>query len=324
VRLLVCGGAGYIGSHMCKMLAEHGHEVSVFDDLSSGHTAAVRWGKLYQGDLNDPARLREVFDVVRPEGVLQFAAKIVVPESVSNPAMYYRANVVGSLNLIDEARTHPGCVVVFSSTAAIFGVPVTPKVGEDHPRNPINPYGKTKLMVENILADYWSAYQLASVSFRYFNAAGADPSGEIGEAHDPETHLIPNVLEAALGKKPELQIFGEDYDSKDGTCVRDYIHVNDLCLAHLQGLEYMRSKPGCYAFNLGNGNGFTNKEVLDTAAQVTGKKIPFRMGPRRPGDAPVLVADSREVRKVLNWNPRFPRLEDIVGTAWRWHGQRRF
>jgi UDP-glucose 4-epimerase len=309
---------------MCKMLADHGHDVAVFDDLSTGHLEAVRWGTLYRGDLADPIRLAQVFEEFRPEGVLQFAARIVVSESVSNPALYYRTNVLGSLNLIEQVRRYPGCALVFSSTAAIFGEPQTPTIGEEHPKNPINPYGRSKLIVEALLADYWSAYRMPSVSFRYFNAAGADPSGEIGEAHSPETHLIPNVLESVLGRGGSIQVFGQDYSTRDGTCVRDYVHVNDLCRAHLQGLELMRSRPGRYAFNLGNGSGFTVKEVLDASAQVVGGKVQFLFAPRRAGDPPTLIADSGEARRVLNWQPACPRLEEIIESAWRWHRARKY
>jgi len=324
VRLLVSGGAGYIGSHMCKMLAEHGHEVAVFDDLSSGYLQAVQWGKLYRGDLADPVRIAEVFAEFKPEGVLQFAAKIVVPESVAEPALYYATNFRGSLNLVDEVRRHPGCMLVFSSTAAIFGQPQSEKIAEDHPQAPINPYGRTKLMVEHLLADYWKAYGMPSVSFRYFNAAGADASGLIGEAHRPETHIIPNVLESALGRSATVSVFGTDYPTRDGTCVRDYIHVNDLCEAHMRGLDLMRRAPGCYAFNLGNGSGFTVQEVLDASSKVIGRKVDYRVGERRAGDAALLVADSAKARKELGWTPAHPGLHEILESAWRWHRDRKF
>ncbi len=308
---------------MCKMLAEHGHQVSVLDDLSTGHLEAVRWGKLHRGDLVDAARVSEVFREVRPEAVMHFAAKAVVPESVVHPELYYRTNVIGTLNVLDQVRQIPGCLFVFSSTCAIFGSAQTPKIGETHPINPINSYGRSKRMVEVVLADYWPAYRLPSVSLRYFNAAGADPAGEIGESHTPETHLIPNVLEAAAGRKPQLRVYGNDYPTHDGTCVRDYVHINDLCRAHMLGLQLMQRDPGCHAFNLGSGSGFSVQQVLEAASNVIGRKMEFELAERRPGDPASLVADSALAHKVLDWEPAFT-LDAIIESAWRWHQARKF
>jgi UDP-glucose 4-epimerase len=324
MNLLVTGGAGYIGSHMSKHLAERGHRVAVIDDLSTGHVQAVRWGELYRGDVGDGAFLDHVFEEFQPEGVLHFAAQSIVAESVRDPALYYRTNVAGSLSLIERVRKTPGCVFVLSSTAAIFGRPQSERIDETHPCAPINAYGRSKLMVENILAEYWAAYRLPSVSLRYFNAAGADASGMIGEAHEPETHLIPRILEAALGRAEPVRVFGADYDTRDGTCIRDYIHVDDLCQAHLAGLDYVRAHPGCHAFNLGNGRGFTVREVLATAARVIGRKLDFEIDSRRPGDPATLVADAARAQKILDWQPAHPELETIIESAWRWHRSRRF
>jgi UDP-glucose 4-epimerase len=324
VKILVTGGAGYIGSHMCKMLAEAGHQPFVFDNLSTGHAEAVQWGSHLSGDLVDAERVREVFDEVRPDGVIHFAAKSLVGESVAQPGLYYRNNVSGALNVVEQVRHRPGCAFVLSSTCAIFGAAQKPTIDETHPINPINPYGSSKRMVEVQLADFWSAYRMPSMALRYFNAAGADPSGVIGESHHPETHLIPNLLEAALGRGGRLQVLGTDYPTADGTCIRDYVHVNDLCRAHLQGLELMQREPGCYAFNLGIGRGFSVQQVIDSAASVIGRAVDFERAPRRSGDPPQLVADSTRAQQALGWQPQYTTLESIIETAWRWHRDRRF
>jgi len=324
MRLLVCGGAGYIGAHMCKMLAEAGHQVAVIDDLSTGHPAAVQWGRFYQGNIGDPVLLDTVFEEFRPEAVFHFAARSIVADSLRDPAGYYQNNVSATLNLIKHILTIPSCLLIFSSTAAIYGVPQTSRVTEQHATVPINPYGRSKLMVESLLSDYWLAYQLPSMSFRYFNAAGADASGLIGEAHQPETHLIPLALEATLGRGQGLRVFGADYPTPDGTCIRDYIHVNDLCSAHLAGLHYLRAHPGEYHFNLGNGAGFSVREVLSTVAEVTGRKIEHSYVERRIGDPPRLVADAGLAATTLGWTPSTPGLSSIVESAWKWHQQRRF
>lgn len=321
-RLLVCGGAGYIGSHMCKLLSEHGYHVAVVDNLSTGHKEAVRWGQLYEGDIGDSAFLSRVFADVQPEGVLHFAAKSIVSESVSHPALYYQNNVSASLNLFEQVRRIPGCPLIFSSTAAIFGVPRSERINEAHPKDPINAYGRSKLAVEQALQDYWAAYGMPSMAFRYFNAAGADPSAVIGEAHEPETHLIPKVFQSILGDPVPLKIFGDDYETPDGTCVRDYVHVNDLCMARLLGLRFLRLHRGAHAFNLGNGAGFSVREVLKTAERITGTAVRHELTDRRPGDPSHLVADSSAARETLGWEPQHIGLEDIMRTAWTWHRNR--
>jgi UDP-glucose 4-epimerase len=324
MRLLVCGGAGYIGSHMCKLLAESGHEVTVLDNLSTGHREAAQWGTLHVGDISDAPFLAEVFSRSRPDGVLHFAAKSLVAESVAKPSDYWFNNVVATLNLLEHVRQTPGCVFVFSSTASIFGNPRSATIDESHPRDPINAYGRSKLAIELVLQDYWQAYRLPSVSFRYFNAAGADASGRIGELHQPETHLIPRILESMLGRAETLKVFGDDYDTSDGTCVRDYVHVTDLCQAHLLGLEYLHRDPGAHFFNLGNGAGFSVREVLSVAQQVIGRPVPHAIAARRPGDPARLVAHADKARRVLGWNPQQAALDAIIESAWRWHSDRKF
>jgi len=319
MHVLICGGAGYIGSHMVKLLAEEGYSVTIFDNLSTGHREAVKWGTLVQGDLLDTDALDVLFKSNQFDAVMHFSAKSLVGESVEKPALYYLNNVIGSYNLLEQMRLHDVGKFVFSSTAATFGNPQTATIDENHPQVPINPYGRTKLAVEYILGDYAQAYGLRSVSLRYFNAAGADPSGMIGESHDPETHLIPNVLKAVLGAGSNLRIFGDDYDTADGTCVRDYIHVNDLCEAHLLALKYMDKQDGAQAYNLGNGKGFSVLEVLNAAMSVIGKKIPYEIVERRPGDPATLVANSQLVTEQLNWKPVFTQIDEIISTAWNWH-----
>lgn len=321
MKVLVCGGAGYIGSHMVKRLLARGHEVVVFDNLSTGHEWAVPAGVLVRGDLLEPAALAVLFAAHRFELVMHFSAKSQVGESVTNPAIYYANNVTGTWNLLEAMRAAGVNKFIFSSTAAIFGNPVSETIDEDHPKAPINPYGKSKLMVEQMLADYAAAYGLNSVSLRYFNAAGADPEGQLGEEHEPETHLIPNVLKAALGKGSGLKLFGDDYATRDGTCVRDYIHINDLAEAHLLAAHYLDTHPGCHAFNLGNGQGFSLMEVLSAAEAVVGRPIPYEKAPRRPGDPAVLVADSTRARAELGWLPEYPDIAAIIETAWGWHNR---
>jgi UDP-glucose 4-epimerase len=324
MKVLVCGGAGYIGSHMVRQLRAAGHDPVVFDNLSQGHAAAVADVPLVRGDLLDPAALAQVFAAHEFDAVYHFAALIAVGESVTAPDLYYRNNVVGALNLLDAMRAAGVARIVFSSTAAVYGNPQTELIAETHPQHPINPYGRSKLMMEQILADHARAHGIRSVSFRYFNAAGADPGGAIGEAHDPETHLVPNILLAALGVRPALEIFGDDYDTSDGTCVRDYIHVNDIASAHLAALDWMAAHDGAEVFNLGNGNGFSNLEVLEAAKKVTGIDIPKRFRPRREGDAATLVADSSRARSLLGWRPQFPGIETIIESAWAWHRAPKF
>ena len=324
MRLVVTGGAGYIGSHMCKLLSEAGHQVCVVDNLSTGHREAVQWGDLEVGDIRDADFLRSVFSRFSPEGVLHFAAKSQVAESVQEPADYYDNNVVGALTLLDQVRRQAGCVFVFSSTAAVFGVPQTELIDEQHPRNPINAYGATKLAIERVLENYAVAYGLRSISFRYFNAAGADPSGLIGEAHVPETHLVPKILMSALTQGEPMRVFGEDYDTPDGTCVRDYVHVNDLGLAHLKGLEFLQKAEGAHFYNLGNGAGFSVMEILAASEAVVGRTIARDICARRAGDPARLVADAARARQDLGWVPNYPNIAGIIGSAWAWHSQRRF
>lgn len=318
MKILVVGGAGYIGSHMVKMLLQANHEVVTLDNLSSGHRDAVRGGKFIQGDLADRQKLDEIFGHDRFDGVMHFASFIQVGESVIKPAEYYRNNFVNTLNLLDAMIAHGVQRFIFSSTAAIFGEPEYVPIDEAHPARPINPYGISKWMVEKILVDYDRAYGLKSVCLRYFNAAGADPEGELGERHDPETHLIPLVLQAASGRRPEITLFGRDYDTPDGTCIRDYVHVTDLCQAHLLALGWLVEGGGSDAFNLGNGDGFSVQEVIVAAERVTGKTIPVREGERRAGDPARLVANSGRARSVLGWQPEISDLDIIVEHAWRW------
>lgn len=319
MKLLIPGGAGYIGSHMVRYAQDLGHEVVVLDDFSTGHGWALKDCEVLRVNLLDQEGLGRCLKGRNFDGVIHFAAKSLVGESVKRPDLYYRNNVVGTLNLIDEMLKNDVSNLVFSSTAAIFGNPVTDKISEDHPKNPINPYGQSKLMVENILEDYCSAYGLTASCFRYFNAAGADPSGVIGEAHDPETHLIPNVLKSALSGESNLKVFGDDYPTRDGTCVRDYVHVNDLAQAHLLGLEKGRELKGFAAYNLGNGNGFSVLDVIQCSETVTTTKIDYRVSERRQGDPAVLVADSSKAKEKLGWTPKFKMLEPIINSAWNWH-----
>jgi UDP-glucose 4-epimerase len=317
MRVLVIGGAGYIGSHMVKVLGQRGCRVTTLDDLSSGHHDAVLTGDFVEGNCGDPVTL----DTLLSRGfdaVMHFASYIQVGESVQHPDKYYQNNFVNTLTLLDTMRTHSIKRFIFSSTAAIFGEPQYTPMDERHPRQPINPYGRTKLMVEQLLADYDKAYGMKSVCLRYFNAAGADPEGQLGERHDPETHLIPLVLQAASGRRPQISVFGRDYDTPDGTCIRDYIHIADLCEAHWLALQSLIAGGPSQAYNLGNGNGFSVQEVIHTAEQVTGRKIPVVDGPRREGDPARLVGDSRLAREKLCWQPKYPDLATIIAHAWQW------
>jgi UDP-glucose 4-epimerase len=324
MKVLVCGGAGYIGSHMVRHLLESGHQPVIFDNLSTGHREAVAGVPLVEGDLSDRAALAALFGSTRFDAVMHFCARSLVGESVVEPYAYYENNVGGTLNLLQAMREAGVQQLVFSSTAAVFGQPQAPLIDEDHPTLPINPYGASKLMVERILADAHRAHGLRSVALRYFNAAGADVSGEIGESHQPETHLIPNVLRAALGQGPGLKVFGDDYATSDGTCVRDYVHVDDLATAHLRALDFMATHDGAHVFNLGNGQGFSVLQVIEAARRVTGVEIPFDRCPRRAGDPAVLVASSTRARELLGWMPRYIDVEAIIETAWRWHRSPRY
>ena len=318
MHILVVGGAGYIGSHMVKALLLAGHQVSVLDNLSCGYRDAVPEACLVVGDIADAGLLDRLFAANAFDGVMHFAGYIQVGELVADPAKYYRNNVVATLSLLDAMVRHGVGNFIFSSTAAIFGEPQYVPIDEAHPQQPINPYGRSKLMVEQMLEDYERAYGLRSVCLRYFNAAGADPDGELGERHDPESHLIPLVLQAASGRRKAITVYGTDYDTPDGTCIRDYIHVNDLCDAHLLALGRLAAGGASARYNLGNGNGFSVREVIDAARAVTGRDIPVEYGERRAGDAARLVADSRRIIDELGWQPKFAALEAMVAHAWRW------
>ena len=305
--VLVTGGAGYIGSHACKALARAGYLPIVYDNLSYGHEWAVKWGPFERGDILDRTRLDEVLARYRPDAVMHFAAFAYVGESVTDPGKYYRNNVVGSLTLLEAMRDLGITKIVFSSSCATYGLPDRLPISEDAPQRPINPYGASKLMVERMLADFGSAHGLVSTALRYFNAAGADPDGEIGEEHDPETHLIPLVLDAASGRRPHITIFGTDYDTPDGTCIRDYIHVADLAKAHVLALQAIEAGTSAHAYNLGNGRGFSVREVINSVERVTGLSVPAMLGERRAGDPAVLVSDASRARKMLSWQPEFYR-----------------
>lgn len=319
MHVLVCGGAGYIGSHMCLELLTQGHQVTILDNLSTGHAEAALGLPLIKADIRSDDLVAELAKL-KLDAVMHFSALSLVGVSMKEPAEYWENNLFGTWRLLEAMRELGIQRFIFSSTAATYGNPETDRIAESHPTRPINPYGHTKLAVESLLKDYASAYGLQSASLRYFNAAGADPSGRIGEAHNPETHLIPNVLKSmASGDAPGLKVFGNDYDTPDGTCVRDYIHVNDLATAHLKALQYLDNEPGAEVFNLGNGNGFSVLEVIKAAEQVVGTEIPYDIQGRRAGDPAVLVADSGKAQKVLGWTPQWTDLSAIVDSAWRWH-----
>ncbi len=318
-HILVTGGAGYIGSHACKALAKAGYTPVTYDNLIYGHEWAVQWGPLVIGDIADPDHLRHTIQQYNPEAVMHFAAYAYVGESVQDPAKYYINNVSGTLQLLDVMREQTIHHLIFSSSCATYGTPSQLPITEDHDQNPINPYGRSKWMIETVLADYAKAYGLRSISLRYFNAAGADPDGLIGESHEPETHLIPLVLEAASGKRPYVTIYGDDYDTPDGTCIRDYIHVEDLANAHVLALEALQQGKVSKAYNLGNGNGFSIKEIIQSVERVTGLNVPVKMGPRREGDPASLIGSAETIKQELGWNPRFIVLDDIIKTAWNWH-----
>jgi UDP-arabinose 4-epimerase len=320
-KILVTGGAGYIGSHACKALAAAGYTPVTYDNLSRGFAHAVQWGPLEQGDLLDRARLADVIAGHRPRAVIHFAALAYVGESAAEPALYYRNNVVGSLNLLDAMREHGVDQMVFSSSCTTYGIPAATPIGEDAPQAPISPYGATKLFVEQMLRDYAAAYGLSAIAMRYFNAAGADPDGDIGEDHDPETHLIPLVLDAAA-TGATLTLNGDDYDTPDGTCVRDYVHVTDLAAAHVLACRRLADLPGFRAFNLGTGVGLSNRQVIEAARRRTNRAIEVRTGPRRPGDPPVLTAEPGRARRDLGWTPQLSDVDTIVETAWRWRQRR--
>lgn len=325
MAILVTGGAGYIGSHSVLSLQKAGYEVIILDNLVYGHQDLVETvlkTKLIIGDTCDRSLLRQIFTDHQIDAVMHFAAYAYVGESVSQPAKYYHNNVVGTLTLLEAMLEAKIDKFVFSSTCATYGIPDSVPIKEEQPQNPINPYGATKLMVERILQDFAQAYDFRSVCLRYFNAAGADPAGNLGEDHSPETHLIPLVLQTALGKRESISVFGTDYDTPDGSCVRDYIHVLDLAQAHILALEYLLQDGQTDVFNLGNGSGFSVKEVIAAARKITGKEIPAKMSDRRPGDPPTLVGSGVKAQEILGWQPQYSNLDDIIAHAWQWHQKR--
>jgi len=323
MHILVTGGAGYIGSHTAKLLAEAGHQPVIFDDMSQGHDWAVKWGPLERGSLADPARLADVLASRKIDAVVHFAANALVGESMTNPTKYFRNNTVGTLNLLDAMRQAGVGVIVFSSTCATYGDPVRVPIDEAHPQVPVNPYGESKLMVEKLLRWYGESYGLRWMALRYFNAAGADPGGEIGEDHDPETHLIPLVIGAVQGTRPPVHMFGTDYATPDGSAIRDYIHVTDLADAHLRALDRLGAGAPSQAINLGTGRGHSVMQVVEMVARVSGKAVPRVESPRRPGDPPELVAAPVRAREVLGWTCQYAELETIVRHAWVWHEKHR-
>lgn len=314
-KVLVTGGAGYIGSHTCKTLAAEGFEPVTFDNLAIGHRDAVRWGPLVEGDILDTPAVADTLETHRPIAVIHFAAFAYVGESVGDPAKYYRNNVAGTLSLLDASRAADLNLVVFSSSCAVYGVPERLPISEAAPLKPISPYGRTKHFAEQILADYAAAYGLRYAALRYFNAAGADPDGEIGERHDPETHLVPLALMAAQGRIPELAVFGDDHETPDGTCVRDYVHVSDLARAHVLAVRYLAGGGANLAVNLGSGHGTSVREVLNSVERVTGRRVPYVVVPKRPGDPPALCADPALARDRFGFVTELSDIDTIVGTA---------
>lgn len=324
MAILICGGAGYIGSHINKKLAEEGYQTIVFDNLVYGHREAVKWGTFVQGDLANEAEIESVFQEHKIEAVFHFAAYAYVGESVAQPEKYYYNNVANTLNLLKVMKRYGCNRIVFSSTCATYGEPESVPIMEEQQQLPINPYGATKLMVERILRDYSHAYGLQFAVLRYFNAAGADPEGEIGESHAPETHLIPLVLDAASGRRAGIKVFGTDYDTQDGSCIRDYIHVSDLADAHFLALRYLEREGESDFFNLGNERGTSVFEVIEAVKKVTGKDFTVIHDDRRPGDPAVLVGSSKKAMSILSWKPQYPDIEQIVGHAWNWHMNKQF
>ena len=320
-NILVVGGAGYIGSHMVKLLLHHGCDVTTLDNLSTGYRDAILGGEFLFGDLSDQATLENLFSTCQFDVVMHFASFIQVGESIKEPARYYENNVTNTLNLFNVMVKYNVKSFIFSSTAAVYGEPRYVPIDEIHPKQPISPYGKTKWMVEQILEDYDRAYGLKSITLRYFNAAGADPESEVGERHEPETHLIPLVLQAASGRRSHISVYGRDYETPDGTCIRDYIHVSDLCEAHWLALQKLMQDRDSATYNLGNGNGFSVQDVINTASKVTGREIKVIDSPRREGDPARLVADATRARQELNWKPVRDNLNIIIEDAWRWECQ---
>lgn len=316
--VLVTGGAGYIGSHACKALAQAGYVPIAYDNLVYGHRWAVKWGPFEHGDIHNIARLNEVIHKYQPLAVMHFAAYAYVGESVENPAKYYRNNVAGTLTLLEAMREHSIDKLIFSSTCATYGVPNMIPITENHPQQPINPYGASKLMIERMLQDFDMAHGLRSIVLRYFNAAGADPDGEIGEEHNPETHLIPLVLKTGAGFHPQVTVFGDDYDTPDGSCIRDYIHVSDLAQAHVLALQALENGAKSTAYNLGNGQGVSVWQIIERSQHITKHKVNVSVGSRRSGDPARLVGDATSIMSTLNWHPQYADLDMILETAWRW------
>ena len=323
-KILVCGGAGYIGSHINKQLYKEGYETVVFDNLVYGHKEAVKWGELFTGDLKNISDINAVFDKYDIDAVFHFAAYAYVGESVDDPEKYYYNNVANTLNLLNAMKAHGCNKIIFSSTCATYGEPKRVPITEDMPQNPINPYGATKLMVERIFKDYNRAYGLRFVVLRYFNAAGADPDSEIGESHDPETHIIPLVLDAASGLRPDIKVFGTDYDTEDGSCIRDYIHVTDLATAHLLALHHLENGKPSDFFNLGNEKGTSVLEVVESVKRVTGREFTVTLAGRRPGDPAKLVGASSKAKTILGWKPKYEDIDTIVSHAWKWHEKKEY
>lgn len=318
VPVLVTGGAGYVGSHACKALSQAGYLPIVYDSLELGHRWAVRWGPLEVGNLHDRRRLDQVLLKYKPVAALHFAGYAYVRESIDEPEKYYWNNLAGSIGLLEALRESGVSRLVFSSTCATFGAPDSVPITEDHPQRPITPYGASKLMVERVLADYGRTYGLRSVSLRYFNAAGADPDAQVGELHDPETHLIPLALLAAVGKRSSITVFGSDYPTADGTCIRDYIHVTDLADAHVLALRYLEGGGSTCCLNLGTGKGWSVAEVIKSAQEVTARRITVISGARSAGDPPALVADPARAMQVLGWTPKYPHIKTQIEHAWQW------
>ena len=317
--ILITGGAGYIGCHLNQLLSRAGYKTIVLDNLSNGHRDLVQWGEFVEADLLNPSQIRRVFADFPVEVVMHMAAFAYVHESVLNPRKYYTNNVIGALNLLEAMVDCHVPYLVFSSSCATYGILNEVPVKEDHPQRPINPYGDSKLMVEKIIREYVRVHSLKACVLRYFNAAGADLDAVVGERHVPETHLIPLVLDVALGKKATFQINGDDYETEDGTCIRDYIHVVDIAQAHIQAMGYMLSGGSDFAFNLSNGSGYSIRQVIEMVHQVTGAAVRTQIMPRRPGDPPILIGDSARARKILNWAPRHEDLRSIIESAWKWH-----
>jgi UDP-arabinose 4-epimerase len=313
--ILVTGGAGYIGSHTCKALAKAGYSPIVYDNLSTGHAYAVKWGPFVQGDLNDKTKLNETFATFKPTAVIHFAANAIVVESMNDPGKYYRNNVGSTISLLEAMRDHGVKQLVFSSTCATYGNPLFTPITEEHPQSPINPYGRSKLMIEQIISDFEMAHGIYSINLRYFNAAGADLETQIGENHTPETHLIPTIIQTALGLRNEIVVYGTDFASKDGSAIRDYIHVSDLADAHVAALKIPRST----SINLGTGTGYSVLEIIDAMQKFCGKPLPVRLENRRPGEPGILTADHARAQKILGWTPQVSNLPTLIESAWKWH-----